>query len=89
MICLFRSSGLPTFRLSVFPTFRLSGLFGLSQSKHIFPHHTFNRAGGWRVIFGVIFGIVKAFYFAFYYKIDELAYGHADVNFYRLGAGNL
>ena len=86
MICLFRSFDFRTFRLSVFRTFRLSRF---SQSKHIFPHHTFHRAGAGGIVLGIIFSIIKAFYFAFHHKIDKLPDGHSCIYFYRLGAGDL
>src|SRR5665213_1476837 len=54
--------------------------------KLVLPHHAFNGACGWLVIFGVAFGVVKSFDLPLDRKIDQLANGHARIYFNRLGA---
>src|SRR6185503_2777420 len=54
--------------------------------KLILPHHAFNRAGSWLVVFGVALRVVKSLYFTLDGKIDQLANGHARIYFYWLGA---
>lgn len=57
-------------------------------SKIVFPHHTFYRACGLVVVFGVALGIVHAVYLPFYGKVNQLSNGHARIYAYRLYTGN-